>query len=159
MFDFYRPQRDMSSPIHSSNIKSVVNQYMLRITDLEDRLKQTEDELNQMNSEKEYWSGVAERRLKEMEQMKSADDSKEKDAEIIRLNEVIMGYQNKRDTLPAQRDRLRLEVDKMKKKLNEYERREKEDKAEIQKLRQQFIYRHEYNIDKISCFKICNIIN
>lgn len=125
---------------------------MLRITDLEDRLKQTEDELNQINSEKEHWSGVAERRLKEMEQMKTADDSKEKDAEIIRLNEVIMGFQNRKDTLPAQRDRLRLEVDKMKKKLNEYERREKEDKAEIQKLRQQFIYRHEYNTNNIYIF-------
>lgn len=116
---------------------------MLRITDLEDRLKQAEDELNQSNSEKEHWSGVAERRLKEMEQMKSGDDSKEKEAEIIRLNELIMGFQNRRDTLPAQRDRLRLEVEKMKKKLNEFERREKEDKTEIQKLRQQLIYRHE----------------
>lgn len=116
---------------------------MLRIADLEDRLKQAEDELNQVNSEKEHWSGVAERRLKEMEQMKSEDESKEKDAEIVRLNEIIMGFQNKRDTLPAQRDRLRVEVDKMKKKLTEHERREKEDKAEIQKLRQQFIYRYE----------------
>jgi len=114
---------------------------MLRITDLEDRLKQAEDELNQANSEKEHWSGVAERRLKEMEQMKSEDDSKTKDAEITKLNDIIIGLQNKRDTLPAQRDRLRVEVDKMKKKLNEYERREKEDKAEIQKLRQQLIYR------------------
>lgn len=114
---------------------------MLRITDLEDRLKQAEDELNQANSEKEYWSGVAERRLKEIEQMKSEDDSKVKDAEINRLNEIIIEYQNKRDTLPAQRDRLRAEVDKMRKKLIEYERREKEDKAEIQKLRQQLIYR------------------
>lgn len=115
---------------------------MLRITDLEDRLKQAEDELNQANSEKEYWSGVAERRLKEIEQMKSEDDSKVKDAEINRLNEIIIEYQNKRDTLPAQRDRLRTEVDKMRKKLIEYERREKEDKAEIQKLRQQLIYRY-----------------
>lgn len=114
---------------------------MLRIADLEDKLKQLEDELNQANSEKEHWSGVAERRLKEMEQMKSEDDSKEKDAEIIKLNEIIIGFQNRRDTLPAQRDRLRVEVDKMKKKLNEYERREKEDKSEIQKLRQQLIYR------------------
>lgn len=114
---------------------------MLRITDLEDRLKQTEDELCQSNAEKEHWSGVAERRLKEMEQMKSEDESKLKDAEIIRLNEIIMGFQNKRDTLPAQRDRLRVEVDKLKKKLNEFERRDKEDKAEIQKLRQQLIYR------------------
>lgn len=138
---FYRLQRDVSSPIHSNNIKSVVNQYMLRINDLEDKLKQVEDELNQANSEKEHWSGVAERRLKEMEQMKSEDDSKEKEAEIIKLNEIIIGFQNRRDTLPAQRDRLRVEVDKMKKKLNEYERREKEDKSEIQKLRQQLIYR------------------
>lgn len=114
---------------------------MLRITDLEDRLKQTEDKLNQANSEKEHWSGVAEKRLKEMEQMKSEDDTNKKDAEIIRLNEIIVGFQNKRDTLPVQRDRLRAEVDKMKKKLNEYERREKEDKVEIQKLRQQMIYR------------------
>ncbi|CAI6368037.1 unnamed protein product [Macrosiphum euphorbiae] len=136
-----KSQKDISSPIHSNNIKSVVNQYMLRITDLEDRIKQADDDLNQANSEKEHWSGVAERRLKEMEQMKSEDDSKEKDAEIIRLNEIIMGFQNRRDTLPAQRDRLRVEVDKMKKKLNEYERREKEDKSEIQKLRQQLIYR------------------
>ncbi|XP_022173371.1 centrosomal protein of 290 kDa-like isoform X2 [Myzus persicae] len=136
-----KSQKDISSPIHSSNIKSVVNQYMLRITDLEDRIKQADDDLNQANSEKEHWSGVAERRLKEMEQMKSEDDSKEKDAEIIRLNEIIMGYQNRRDTLPAQRDRLRVEVDKMKKKLNDFERREKEDKSEIQKLRQQLIYR------------------
>lgn len=118
---------------------------MLRITDLEDRLKQAEDELNQANSEKEYWSGVAERRFKEIEQMKSENDSKVKDAEINRLNEIIIEYQNKRDTLPAQRDRLRAEVDKMRKKLIEYERREKEDKAEIQKLRQQLIYRY-YNI-------------
>lgn len=117
---------------------------MLRITDLEDRLKQSEDELNQANSEKEHWSGVAERRLKEMEQMKSEDDSKEKDAEIIRLNEIIIGFQNRRDTLPTQRDRLRVEIDKIKKKLSEYERREKEDKVEIQKLRQQIIYRYEY---------------
>lgn len=137
----HRSHRDISSPIHSNNIKSVVNQYMLRITDLEDRLKQAEDDLNKANSEKEHWSGVAERRLKEMEQMKSEDDSKEKDAEIIRLNEIIMGIQNRRDTLPTQRDRLRVEVEKMKKKLSEYERREKEDKAEIQKLRQQLIYR------------------
>lgn len=115
---------------------------MLRINDLEDRLKQTEDDLNQANSEKEHWSGVAERRLKEMEQMKSEDESKEKDAEIVRLNEIIIGFQTRRDTLPAQRDRLRVEVDKMKKKLNEYERREKEDKGEIQKLRQQLIYRY-----------------
>ncbi|XP_025411308.1 myosin-8-like isoform X3 [Sipha flava] len=136
-----KPSKDISSPVHSINIKSVVNQYMLRITDLEDRLKQSEDELNQANSEKEHWSGVAERRLKEMEQMKSEDDSKEKDAEIIRLNEIIIGLQNRKDTLPVQRDRLRVEIDKMKKKLNEYERREKEDKIEIQKLRQQIIYR------------------
>ncbi|KAL4149414.1 hypothetical protein QTP88_003367 [Uroleucon formosanum] len=138
---YTQSQKDISSPTNSNNIKSVVNQYMLRITDLEDRIKQADDNLNQANSEKEHWSGVAERRLKEMEQMKSEDDSKEKDAEIIRLNEIIMGFQNRRDTLPAQRDRLRVEVDKMKKKLNEYERREKEDKSEIQKLRQQLIYR------------------
>lgn len=119
-----------------------MNQYMIRITDLEDRIKQADDDLNQANSEKEHWSGVAERRLKEMEQMKSEDDSKEKDAEIVRLNEIIMGFQNRRDTLPAQRDRLRVELDKMKKKLNDYERREKEDKSEIQKLRQQLIYRY-----------------
>jgi len=115
---------------------------MIRITDLEDRIKQADDDLNQANSKKEHWSGVAERRLKEMEQMKSEDDSKEKDAEIVRLNEIIMGFQNRRDTLPAQRDRLRVELDKMKKKLNDYERREKEDKSEIQKLRQQLIYRY-----------------
>ncbi|XP_060838928.1 centrosomal protein of 290 kDa-like isoform X2 [Rhopalosiphum padi] len=136
-----KSQKDVSSPIHSNNIKSVVNQYMIRITDLEDRIKQADDDLNQANSEKEHWSGVAERRLKEMEQMKSEDDSKEKDAEIVRLNEIIMGFQNRRDTLPAQRDRLRVELEKMKKKLNDYERREKEDKSEIQKLRQQLIYR------------------
>ncbi|XP_027846641.2 centrosomal protein of 290 kDa [Aphis gossypii] len=136
-----KSQKGISSPIHSNNIKSVVNQYMIRITDLEDRIKQADDDLNQANSEKEHWSGVAERRLKEMEQMKSEDDSKEKDAEIVRLNEIIMGFQNRRDTLPAQRDRLRVELDKMKKKLNDYERREKEDKSEIQKLRQQLIYR------------------
>lgn len=143
MFNLFRLQRETLSPIHSSNIKSIVNQYMLRITDLEDRLKQTEDELNQANSEKEHWSGVAERRLKEMEQMKSEDESNEKDAEIIKLNEIIIGFQNRRDTLPAQRDRLRIEVEKMKKKLNEYERREKEDKVEIQRLRQQMIYRYD----------------
>jgi len=127
---------------------------MLRITDLEDRLKQTEDELNQANSEKEHWSGVAERRLKEMEQMKSEDESNEKDAEIIKLNEIIIGFQNRRDTLPAQRDRLRVEVEKMKKKLNEYERREKEDKVEIQRLRQQMIYR--YDLYQISLKSINN---
>jgi len=82
-----------------------------------------------------------------MEQMKSEDESNVKEAEIIRLKEIIMDFQNRRDTLPAQRDRLRVEVDKMKKKLNEYDKREKEDKAEIQKLRQQFIYRYNrYNI-------------
>jgi len=141
-FNLFRPQRETLSPINSSNIKSIVNQYMLQIIDLEDKLKQTEDELNQANSEKEHWSGVAERRLKEMEQMKSEDESNQKDAEINKLNEIIIGFQNRRDTLPAQRDRLRVEVDKMKKKLNEYERREKEDKIEIQKLRQQMIYRY-----------------
>ncbi|XP_050436659.1 centrosomal protein of 290 kDa isoform X2 [Adelges cooleyi] len=136
-----KSQEDVVSPIRSTNIRPVVNQYMLKIADLEDRLKQAEDELNQANSEKEHWSGVAERRLKEMEQMKTEDESKEKDAEITRLNEIIMGLQAKRDTLPAQRDRLRMEVDKMKKKQEDSERREKEDKAEIQKLRQQIIYR------------------
>jgi len=59
IFYIYRLPKDLISPINSNNIKSVVEQYMLRITDLEDRLKQIEDELNQANSEKEHWSRVA----------------------------------------------------------------------------------------------------
>ncbi|XP_050520658.1 centrosomal protein of 290 kDa isoform X2 [Daktulosphaira vitifoliae] len=139
------PQKDVSSPIRSNNIQPIVNQYILRIADLEDKLKQSEDDLAKVNSEKEHWSGVAERRLKEMEQNKTEDDSEEKDLEITRLNEIITGLRAKRDSLPAQRDRLRMEVDKLKKKIDEYERREKEDKAEIQKLRQQIIYRPPAN--------------
>ncbi|XP_065202598.1 centrosomal protein of 290 kDa-like isoform X2 [Planococcus citri] len=139
------------------------------LNEANEKIEQLSSQLATSNQQAELWSLTAEERLKTLQNMKHELDAKhvgipasassesgkisyssllqmvkEKTEEIERLNQAVEDYKKRLgsgEKLPGYRDRLKNELERYKRKSELYEQKEKEDKAEIQRLKNQLISR------------------